>query len=354
MFSRAYYRLLQPHFQVIGHPLSRTKRGHTAQSKHFAKFEEPTLFAPASGARRIPPLSIFALWFAICSISVNAEVFRVATYNIENYLDEPTRSRPAKSAEAKAKVQESILALKPDVLAVEEMGSLSALHELQQSLKAKGLDLPYWQHVQGFDTNVHVALLSKYPFRAEHPHTNDAFLLNGKRFQVSRGFAEAEIEVTSNFTFTVLAAHLKSKRPIPQADESELRLEEAKVLREKVDAILAANPNAMLVVLGDMNDTKNAASTKAIIGRGKTKLIDCRPVERNGDDLGSGTNRKPTRNIAWTHFYAVEDTYSRLDYIFVSAAMATHWVTNQSFVLSIPNWGVGSDHRPVTISLSSD
>ena len=213
-----------------------------------------------------------------------------------------------------------------------------------------GLDLPFWQHVQGFDTNVHVALLSRFPFRAEHPHTNDAFLLNGKRFQVGRGFAEAEIQVSSNFTFTVLAAHLKSKRPIPQADESELRLEEAKVLREKVNAILAANPNTCLVVLGDMNDTKNAPSTRTIIGRGKTKLIDCRPVERNGDDPVTGPERRPTRNVAWTHFYAIEDTYSRLDSILLSSALAKHWVTNDSYVLSIPNWGIGSDHRPVVVT----
>ena len=57
-----------------------------------------------------------------------AETLRIATYNLENYLDQPTASRPhPKSAEAKAKIREGIRALKPDVLALQEMGSPSAL-----------------------------------------------------------------------------------------------------------------------------------------------------------------------------------------------------------------------------------
>src|SRR5690349_18779508 len=79
-----------------------------------------------------------------------ADTFRVATYNVENYLDQPTESRRAKSAESKAKVCESVLALKPDVIAFQEMGTTNALLELQKSLKSGGLDLPYWEHVTGF------------------------------------------------------------------------------------------------------------------------------------------------------------------------------------------------------------
>src|ERR1017187_5499421 len=83
-----------------------------------------------------------SLMFALfCSVSFAAETFRVATYNIENYLDQPTESRKfVKSAKAKAKVCESIRALDPDVIALEEMGSTNALMELRDSLKAKGLD----------------------------------------------------------------------------------------------------------------------------------------------------------------------------------------------------------------------
>ncbi|MEK7707547.1 MAG: endonuclease/exonuclease/phosphatase family protein, partial [Verrucomicrobiota bacterium] len=198
-------------------------------------------------------LGFVAAFFYCCQLQ--AETFRVATYNVQNYLDQPTESRRfTKSAAAKAKIRESIRALKPDVIAFEEMGGPSALQELQDSLKAEGLDFPYWEHVAGFDTNIHVAVLSRFPIVTRHPHTNDNFLLSGRRFQVSRGFAEVDIKVNDHYTFTLLAAHLKSRRPVPEADEAELRMEEARLLRAKVDALLAANPDANVVVLGDFND----------------------------------------------------------------------------------------------------
>ncbi len=273
--------------------------------------------------------------------------FRVATYNLESYLDEATQTRFAKSAASKTRIRESIRKLRPDVIALQEMGTTNALLELRDTLKTEGLDLPFWEHVAGFDTNIHVAILSRLPIVARRPHTNENFLSSGRRFQVSRGFAEVDIQAAPNFVFTLFAAHLKSKRPVAEADEADLRLEEAKLLREKIDARLAAQPDARLVVVGDFNDTKDSASTRAVIGRGKFKLLDTRPAERNGDPLPSVKPATDARNVTWTHYYAKEDSYSRIDFLLVSPAMVTCWVTNETYVLTLPNWGVGSDHRPI-------
>ena len=123
---------------------------------------------------------------------------------------------------------------------------------------------------------------------------------------------------------------------------------EAKLLREKVDADLKANPNANLVVLGDFNHTKDSPSTKVLIGHGKTKLVDTRPAERNGDNAPPEKAWFDPNNITWTHYYGKEDSYSRIDYILLSPAMTKFWDKKETYVLAIPNWGVGSDHRPVT------
>ena len=291
----------------------------------------------------------------VCLVSSGAETFRVATYNVENYLDQPTESRPhIKSNEAKAKVCESIRALAPDVLALEEMGGTNALLELRSSLKSAGLDYPYWEQVCGADTNIHVAVLSRLPIIARHPHTNEVYLLDGRRFRVSRGFAEVEIQVKTNFIFTLIAAHLKSRRPVPEADQAEQRLEEAKILRGIIDARLTNNPDAKLVVLGDFNDVKDSEAVKAVIGRGGFKLTDTRPAERNGDHSASEDSRFEPRNVAWTEYYGKEDTYSRVDYILLSPAMARCWLTNQTYVLTLPNWGVGSDHRPILATFKAE
>ena len=284
----------------------------------------------------------------IFSTAFAAETFRVATYNIETYLDQPTESRPhVKSADAKAKVRESIESMNPDVLALEEMGTTNTLLELRASLKADGLDFPFWEHVSGADTNIHVAVLSKFPIVARHSHTNEFFLLDGRRFQIKRGFAEVDIQAATNFTFTLIAAHLKSHLITPDADEAEERLDEAKVLRGIIDEHFKADLHAKLVVLGDFNDVKNSDSTKEIIGRGKFKLTDTRPAERNGDNTPAEPPYFEPRNVAWTYFYGADDTYARIDYILLSPAMARDWVKAETYIPTILNWGIGSDHRPI-------
>lgn len=283
-----------------------------------------------------------------------AQTFRVATYNVENYLEQPTKSRPhAKSPEARAKVRESIRALNPDVIALEEIGGTNALLELRDSLSGEGLNFPFWEIVGGFDTNIHVAVLSRLPITARRPHTNDDYLLEGRRFQVSRGFAEVDIRVNAGFSFTLIAAHLKSRRPVPNADEADERFEEAKILRHLVDARLSANPDLNLVVLGDFNDTPDSPAIREIMGHGRDRLVDTRPAERNGDNAPPEEGRRDPRNVVWTEYYGFADTYSRIDYILLSPAMARAWLGGDTYVLNLPNWGVGSDHRPLVAGFSA-
>jgi endonuclease/exonuclease/phosphatase family metal-dependent hydrolase len=280
-----------------------------------------------------------------CS-AIRAETFRVATYNLEGYLEDGSTRRGPKSAESKAKICESILALAPDVLALQEMGGTDALEECRKSLKQGGLDFPHWEYVAGFDTNIHLAILSRFPITARRSHTNDSFLLNGRRFHVSRGFGEVDIQVNTYYSFTLLTAHLKSRRPVAAEDESELRNEEAKLLRAKIEARFAIDPGVNLVVLGDLNDSKDSASTRQIIGRGKHKLVDTRPAERNGE-APTVRGADGLRNVTWTHFFAKEDSYSRIDFILLSPGMAREWVPNETYILTTPNWGIASDHRPL-------
>ncbi|WCJ60541.1 endonuclease/exonuclease/phosphatase family protein [Fontisphaera persica] len=286
----------------------------------------------------------------------SAEKIRIAEYNLENYLDQPAGNRPAKSAEARAKIRQSIRSLKPDVLALMEMGSTNALLELRDSLQAEGLSLPHWEWVRGWDTNIHVALLSRLPIVARRPHTNLTYLLYGRRFHVSRGFLEVDLRATNGYQFTLLAVHLKSRRPIPEGDEAEMREQEARLLREIITERLAANPSLNLVVLGDFNDTKDTRSVRTIMGRANARngLVDTRPAERNGDSLPPLNARQDARRITWTHYYGVEDSYSRIDYILLSKGMAAEWIPEETYVLALPNWGQASDHRPIVATIYAE
>ena len=44
-------------------------------------------------------------------------------------------------------------------------------------LDADGLSYPHWEWVSGADTNIHVAVLSRFPILARRPHTNDLRVL---------------------------------------------------------------------------------------------------------------------------------------------------------------------------------
>ena len=112
-------------------------------------------------------------------------------------------------------------------------------------------------------------------------------------------------------------------------------------------------PSVKLVVLGDLNDTKDSASTKVVIGRGKHGLVDTRPAERNGDNAPSLKPAWEPRNVTWTHYYGKTDSYSRIDYILISAGLAREWITNETYVLTLPNWGIGSDHRPIVATFEA-
>lgn len=288
-------------------------------------------------------------WSIFSGELVAAGHFRVATYNLENYLLEATPGRAAKSEEARAKVRELIRATGADVVALQEVGGVAALMELRAGLKQDGCDFPFWEHVPGGDTNIQVAVLSRLPLRARRSHSNDTFLLTGRRFRTSRGIAEVDIQAGSNYCFTLLTCHLKSKRAVPLADDVEMRVEEARLLRQHIDECFERNPEVNLVVLGDFNDTCDSAAAKTIMGRGRRKLVDTRPAERRDP-----TPAEAERRITWTHHYAKTDTYTRIDFLLLSSGMVKEWVANETFVLDVPDWGRASDHRPVVATFAAE
>jgi endonuclease/exonuclease/phosphatase family metal-dependent hydrolase len=305
-------------------------------------------YSLAAMTRSLPARFLLGWMLSAFVLSLGAaQTFTVVTYNVENYLDAKYGTRPEKPAAGREKIREHLRLIQPDVIAFQEMGNTNALLELRASLKAEGLDFPHWEHVSGWDTNIHVAVLSRFPITARRPHTKDTYLLQGRRLHVSRGFAEVDIQVNATYTFTLFTAHLKSKRPISEADQAEMREQEAILLREKIDARLKTNPNANLVVVGDFNDTKDSKPVRALIGRGRTKLVDTRPAERNGDSTPARNPAYDPPNITWTYFYGKEDSYSRIDYILLSPGMAREWQPEGTYVLSVANWGAASDHRPV-------
>jgi hypothetical protein len=93
-------------------------------------------------------LCLFLLFIGVSEV-LHAEVLRVATYNVQNYLEVDRlldgRYRPSfpKPEEEKTVLRNILIEVQPDVLILQEMGSRPYLVELQADLKEEGLDLPY-------------------------------------------------------------------------------------------------------------------------------------------------------------------------------------------------------------------
>lgn len=276
----------------------------------------------------------------------------MATYNVDAYLVSASGNRKIKPEESREKIREILRAVKPDILALQEIGGASALLDLQSGLKEHGINLPYSDLVCGADTNIHLAVLSRFPIAQTRPQTNNSFLLSGRRFKLSRGFGEVDIQVSSNYSFTLITAHLKSKRSGGIADESEQRLEEAKLLRARVAARLAMNPAGNLVVLGDLNDTPESRSTRTILGVGTRALLDswarmgAKTFRRSAMTIEEQPPESPDKGPAgWTYNYAKQDHFSRIDYILLSPGMAREWL--ETHIAASEGWELASDHRPV-------
>lgn len=294
---------------------------------------------------------VLGLLFVLLLRLDGAETVTLVTYNLQNYLLEPVPSRAAKPVDRRDRVIEVLEPLKPDVLVVQEIGGAGALEDLGARLAGVGIPLPHREIVWGSDPVIAVAVLSRFPFVSRRSHSNDTILAEGRLLRTSRGMVEVEIEGPDRFRFTLLATHLKSKRETGTPSEASIRESEARVLRQHVDTLLRRDPEARIVVAGDLNDHQDSRALRFLRSRGPKALFDLRPKERGGIDPAD--NSDPSDAATWTHHYAKEDSYGRFDYILVSPALRPFWRPESSYVPALPGWSQASDHRPVVATFGT-
>lgn len=276
-----------------------------------------------------------------------AETLTVATYNVENYTSADRmagagyrKDYPKPEAE-KAALRAVIRGLNADILVLQEMGPQPYLDELQRDLKAAGLDYPYALLVDGPDADRHVALLSRRALKNVKPHVALEITYFGAKEKVKRGLLEVSVATPAG-EVTIFGLHLKS-RYTDRADDplSALRrVEEAGAIR---DEILREFPEpgqagVKFLVMGDFNDLRTSKPVQRLRERGKTVVAELLPAA-------------DARGETWTHHYRKEDSYSRVDYILVSAGLKASVRGGHAVIYDGPGSGEASDHRPVVVTL---
>ncbi|SDU21644.1 Metal-dependent hydrolase, endonuclease/exonuclease/phosphatase family [Verrucomicrobium sp. GAS474] len=323
---------------------------------------------------------IFLLgWGLFCAVPPRAaagegKTFTACWWNVENFgvTDRFIDGRHVLSAMKPAAEINAVVAIlrkiDPDIVGVAEIirdPQDRNIHLFREVLKQAGLDYPCMATVLGHDTRIQLLLLSRFPIVAAEELNKDRFpvtLVDGRtrerreaRFSVNRGFVSAEIEVAPGYRLGVMLAHLKSKKADASKAEIEIapeepgetgdavvRRKEAQTLRGQADAFLARHPGEDLLVMGDLNDTEEGGSLRALWGgKGKESPLWPLPlVDRLGEQ--------------WTEVVYPKKTRERIDYQLVNASLRTRFEPEGSFLyLSRPEEGPGldattaSDHRPL-------
>lgn len=269
---------------------------------------------------------------------VIGDTITIASYNVLNLFDavddpytndETTPAKPARELDSLAR---SIRNLNADVLALCEVENRGVL---QLFVKKYLSDLGYEEVVltEGNDVRgIDVAILSRLPVDTvtsyRHLRFPDA---SGNIIRFQRDLLRARIEPAGGKAFEVFVVHLKSKGG--EADGGiEIRLGEARQVRQVLDSILRQDPGADFVVCGDFNDDVGSEPLKALLGSGPSALT-------------TFISDLPADNRVT---YNQPPHLTMIDFIFASPGMTKRYVPRSCRIIpgGSPE-GSGSDHNPV-------
>jgi len=190
----------------------------------------------------------------------------VGTWNVHNLIDETINSSvPFEDVDPsykthRANVAKVIDSFNPEIFILQEVESQGVLDALNANL-AK----PY-AHTKLIDGNdprgIDVAMLSRVPPDKVLSHRTEKFLKAGTSsptYSYARDCLEMHFTINGRHV-VMLGVHFKSK----DSDDPDKRLAEAQHTRVIANGILKADPNALLLVLGDFNDGPNTPPLDAL------------------------------------------------------------------------------------------
>jgi endonuclease/exonuclease/phosphatase family metal-dependent hydrolase len=297
--------------------------------------------------------------------------FTVATFNVFNWgpanrTIEGVYLRDAMKPESEKKAAVKIIKeLNADVLVIQEIILNNAdanIEDIRNHIAASGLNYPYAVFSTGEDTRIGLLLLSRLPFIESYVLNEDDFTLknsSGIRTtrRVSRGIAHAAVEPVPGKRIDILGVHFKSRLAKSEFDDPDtgtkgdltIRRQEALIARGHALRLLREHPGTRIIILGDFNDhTRHPNEPEGPIEiltrpRDTTLPLHILNITDNVGDL-------------WTHYYAAQATYDRIDMIIVNKPLREEFLPEHSFIYrqkdGLPHWREASDHRAVRAAFS--
>lgn len=228
-----------------------------------------------------------------------------------------------------------VAGLRPMVLSVMNLQSEAQFNDFHAALARDGLTYSFTRFVTANTPDKHIGILAMQEPSEVILHSNLTYKSEGEAFVVRRPFTELQFDTRAADSpkKVILLAHLKSTTFHP-ANQYEMRRNEARLLGNRAQKILALYPNAELLVAGVLQDDPDSANLKAIC---RDTLVDLRPADAAG--------------AVWTTMVRNKDTYRRTSYLLATTNLAARIPPSGLFIntpLDI-NWSL--DHRPLAVEL---
>jgi len=297
--------------------------------------------------------------------------FTVATFNVFNWglanrhIDGVFQRDAMKPESEKKAVVNIIKELNADVLVIQEIilnDAQANIKDIRNHIADAGLSYPHYVFSTGEDTRIGLLLLSRLPFIESHILNEDEFSLknsSGARttLRVSRGIAHAAVEPLPGKRIDILGVHFKSRIAKSEYDDPDtgvrgdlgIRRQEALIARGHALRLLREHPGTRIIILGDFNDhTRHPNEPEGpieILTRPRDTVLPLHILNIT-DNVGD----------LWTHYFAAQATYDRIDMIIVNDPLRREFLPAHSFIYrqkdGLPCWRDASDHRAVRAAFS--
>ncbi|MEX2215101.1 MAG: endonuclease/exonuclease/phosphatase family protein [Phycisphaeraceae bacterium] len=272
----------------------------------------------------------------------------LVTYNMENVFDvfddpyhpdEGTRVKPREEYEQIAALLKKLDA---DVIACQEIENEGVLKAfVREFLPNMG-----YRYVAAAASNdgrgIRTAIISRLPIVSITSYRFLDLKLEGddRTWQFARDLMHVKLQATKDRTLDAFIVHLKSKRGEAGDPQSgKWRLAEATMAKGIIDAELAKNPDAWLLITGDFNDTPDAP-----------------PIQKLLEKTGDGPDAKAALTDLHAHIpqdkritYLKKPYRSTIDYVLVSSQLANRVVKDSAIIVGPEDELKGSDHAPVLV-----
>lgn len=301
---------------------------------------------------------------------------KLTTFNLENLGIRPGEDSPEARRRLPAHLEtlgKVVAKLSSDILCVQEVIDADNLARV-----VEGLNFPYCEISRPPKNPLCVAVLSRYPILSaanvvETAHIDardiDADFSASIEAHFSRPVFEVKVGIGQR-TLTIYNVHWKSKIPTalssgagqtwPWANFHEVaqgrlisevtRMAQAMGLRKLIDARLAAEPDALVAVVGDFNDVLDSEAVRMIVGDSRAvRTSELAPLE-----LWPCETELPS-DKSYTMIY--RGSRQMLDHVFVSKGLKDRFaraeVDHEGMKVTKENaWSdtrPGSDHAPFSV-----